>query len=207
MTIPIEALSPWQNLALAYVKPCFRAPFELLLNLDNRLFSVAMRGSEPLFSQMRIAWWREQIAKTSFERAKGEPLLATLSELEKDHASLGLGHLSSLLVDAWEIAAVFDPDTGSIVDSAFAALRSKAIFLSYANWINAEDAISTMVLQAGQRWANLTVGVDEGKSVVKVEHVRPLSILLKGAELDCVQSPVKRRLGAVRLGIHALTGL
>lgn len=207
MNDAINSLPPWQNLALAHARREFREPFRFLLNLDNRLYSVASRGSEPLLAQMRIAWWREQLAKAAAERPAGEPLLAELGVISSAYADLNIPSAANQLVDAWEIIAI-NRESGSADNyRRFANLRSDAIFESYASWIEATTQEQDDASEVGQYWALASLGLSAPIAAKKRTTIRPLSILAKGAALDLVSSPWVRSIGALRLGIHALTGL
>ncbi|WP_324750242.1 squalene/phytoene synthase family protein [Sphingomonas sp. LY54] len=95
-------LDPDRTLALAYVPAGRRAAVEALWRLDAALGAAIATGREPLISQIKLAWWREALAKLDRERAPAEPVLqalaahvlpagvtgAALSEMEQGWAAL-----------------------------------------------------------------------------------------------------------------------
>jgi phytoene synthase len=95
-------LDPDRTLALTYVPARRRAAVEALWRLDAALGAAIATGREPLISQIKLAWWREALAKLDRERAPAEPVLqalathvlpagvtgAELSEMEQGWAAL-----------------------------------------------------------------------------------------------------------------------
>ena len=86
-----QNLSPPQLMAIAYAKRELREAFSLLLEFDNRLMAIAAKGQETLIKQLRLAWWREQLAKDHNDRPKGEPLLARLATCTPHTGPSGTG--------------------------------------------------------------------------------------------------------------------
>jgi phytoene synthase len=117
----VSRLPAAQRLSLAYCPARSRAPTLALLALDERL-SAAIRGRrEPIASQMRLAWWRDLLARPPDSWPPGEPVIAAMR---------GWGDAQSLrpLVDGWEalLSETFAPSVvAEFVDGrvqAFAAL-------------------------------------------------------------------------------------
>lgn len=93
----IASISVERRLALAYAPARSRALWLGLFGLDARLGAVVQAAHEPLLAQIKLAWWRDELAKSPSSRAQGEPLLALLSAWGDQAAGL------SALVDGWEV--------------------------------------------------------------------------------------------------------
>ena len=99
----LGALPVERRLALAYAPARSRALWLGLFALDARLGAVVQAAHEPLLAQIKLAWWRDELAKPVAARALGEPLLALLGEWGDQAAAL------SALVDGWEILLSGEP--------------------------------------------------------------------------------------------------
>ncbi len=106
-SLPIE-----RRLALSYAPSAARRACAAMLGFDAMLGHLIRSSREPLLGQLRLAWWREELAKPVETRAKGEPLLGALEDLG-DHAGGLVG-----LIDAWEGLL----GEGAIAGPAFSAL-------------------------------------------------------------------------------------
>lgn len=117
----IDALPTPQRLALSYATPRSRPATLALLALDARLAAVLRGRHEPIATQLRLAWWREMLARPPGEWPRGEPQLEALREW-REPAAL------AALPSAWEalLADRLGPDAiAEFVDGrgqAFAAL-------------------------------------------------------------------------------------
>lgn len=116
-------LPPEQRLALAYAPGGVRQDWLAVLALDAKLTRIVRGAREPLLAQMRLAWWREQLAESATVTA-GEPLLASFAGW--DGARGGL----IALVDGWEALLGQAPLDGAslseFVEGRVAALGSLA---------------------------------------------------------------------------------
>lgn len=92
----LSTLPPEQRLALAYAPANSRGRILAMLALDARLAGIVRSAREPMLAQLRLAWWREQLAATPGIRPEGEPVLALLDEWAGQRQNL------TALVDAWE---------------------------------------------------------------------------------------------------------
>ena len=100
---PPDPLTPEAELAVAWSRPKVRGPLSMALQLDRRLARIVARTTEPMLGQMRLAWWREALAKPPGDRPRGDLVL--------DGISLHwAGHEAGLLplVDAWEVLVTAD---------------------------------------------------------------------------------------------------
>lgn len=112
-----------QRLALSYAPAASRLPTLALLALDRRLAGIVRGSREPMLAQLRLAWWREQLAADAARWPEGEPLLNALRSWQGQHGGL------TALVDAWEVLTGTAPlpeaaleDFGRARGEAFAAL-------------------------------------------------------------------------------------
>lgn len=92
----VDALPIERRLALSYAPGRARAATLGLFALDATLGNLVRSAREPLLGQMRLAWWREELAKPAAARAQGEPVLALLGQVPDFGQSL------ASLVDGWE---------------------------------------------------------------------------------------------------------
>lgn len=118
MTQEIAAGLPLpQRLALSYAPFRSRLPFLAFLALDARLAGIVRQVSEPILAQMRLAWWRDILAKEPGERPSGEPLLELLGSWAGEEQAL------ACLVDGWEFLLA-EPPMASAQIEMFGQARS-----------------------------------------------------------------------------------
>ena len=86
-----------QEMALAHAGQRVRPVLAAFFALDQRLGHFVSHVKEPILTQMRIAWWRDQLRKEPGERSQGDPILDALS-------NVWCGEETALitLVDGWE---------------------------------------------------------------------------------------------------------
>jgi phytoene synthase len=196
-----SALSPPHQLAVAYARSDLRAAWSLLLEFDNRMMAIAFKGQEPVLKQMRLAWWREQLAKSVADRPKGEPLLARLSRMP----NAGQVEIAAAtLIDAWEELITDDGDSGAGLQKC-ADLRADAIFASYAGWVGSNVTAAT---DAGRAWALADLGGSPQLPRKKLSgQLKPLNLLLFVAAVEQSDGRFARLHTIIKLYFHALTGL
>jgi len=118
----LDELPPAQRLALAYAPRRAQPATLALLALDVRLAAVVRRRGEPVLAQMRLAWWRDMLARKPQDWPKGEVVLGLLQGW-RDPAAL------ARLVDGWEalLAESFDrPALDEFVSGRAASFRRLA---------------------------------------------------------------------------------
>jgi len=96
-----------------------RRYFETLFELDTRLARAVAEASEPIITQMKLAWWRDRFAEDPSQWPVGEPLLAQLARWGSRANELGD------LVDGWEVLALGEALTAADI-SAHATGRAAA---------------------------------------------------------------------------------
>lgn len=72
-------LDPDRKLALAYIPAAARPAVEALWRLDAAFAGILATGSQPLISQMRLAWWREALERLDRTPPPAEPVLQALA--------------------------------------------------------------------------------------------------------------------------------
>ncbi|HVJ01182.1 MAG TPA: squalene/phytoene synthase family protein [Sphingomonas sp.] len=93
--------SPERALVLAYAPADRRAALAALLALDDALALLLRTTSEPALGQLRLAWWREALARLDTEPAPAEPVLQGIAQ-----TLLPLGVTGASLVPivhGWEV--------------------------------------------------------------------------------------------------------
>ena len=72
-------LDPDRTLALAYVPAAARPAVEALWRLDAAFAAILATGTQPMISQMRLAWWREALERLDRAPPPAEPVLQALA--------------------------------------------------------------------------------------------------------------------------------
>lgn len=92
---------PERMLALSYAPAVGRGALAALLALDDALAQLLRTTREPALGQMRLAWWREALARLDHEPAPAEPVLQAL---EREVLTRGIrGEALVPIVHGWEV--------------------------------------------------------------------------------------------------------
>jgi len=92
---------PERALALSYAPRDRRAGLHALFALDTALGQVLRTTREPMVGQMRLAWWREALARLDSGPPPAEPVLQALAS---DVLPLGpTGQTLAAMTDGWEV--------------------------------------------------------------------------------------------------------
>ena len=152
-----------QRLVLAYAPARSRPATLALLLLDARLAAILRGRREPIATQLRLAWWRETLARPPHEWPGGEPQLEALREWRDPTALAALPSAwEALLVDELGPAAIAEFVDGraqgfaalarelgvEAVDDAVAAARIWALADLAANL--SDGAERALVVSYGQ---------------------------------------------------------
>jgi len=140
------ALDPDRKLALAYVPAAARAAVEALWRLDASLAAVLATGTQPLITQMRLAWWREALEKLDSAAPPAEPVLQALAAHVLPVVS---GAELAAMEEGWLIL-LSDEALGADELARYAALRGGLLFDYGARLLGGADF---PVAQAGEAWA------------------------------------------------------
>jgi phytoene synthase len=186
-----------QRLALSCAPAGVRPATAALLALDARLAAILRQRREPIAAQLRLAWWRETLAKPPADWPRGEPVLDALRGW---HDASGL----AALAEGWE--ALLAEQLTSATVAEFAAGRGQA-FACLARELGV--AATGNVERAARIWALADLAahlsddaeralvVAEGRALTPPKLPRPLRPLAVLAGLGA---------RALRLGGEPLLG-
>lgn len=135
----VATLPPVYRAALSYAQPAVRRFFAAIFVLDQSLARTIARASEPLAAQIRLAWWREELATPALSAT---PLSAFIAA----NWPAPRGSLVQV-VDAWEELLAETPDY-----EAVAAGRARP-FEALAGQRKCDAAQSELIRLAAMRWA------------------------------------------------------
>lgn len=139
--------SPERALALSYAPRGTAAAIEALFALDDALAQLLRTTREPALGQLRLAWWREALAKLDSEPAPAEPVLQAL---EREVLPRGVKGASLVpIVHGWEVL-VEEETLGRDALLRFCAGRGQ-LFAAAGMAIGA--APDDLLASAGQGWA------------------------------------------------------
>ncbi len=133
------------RLALSYAPARSRQPTLVMMLLDQRFAQFVSQAKEPILAQMRLAWWRDELAKHPDARAQGDSVLTAIGALWQGH-ELAL----SSLVDGWE-ELLAEPPLPETAPENFAVGRALC-FAAIARMAGDGDSANDVLL-AGRRWA------------------------------------------------------
>ena len=140
-----------QRLALSYGRKATRGALLAFLALDTRLAGIVRSSREPMLAQLRLAWWREQLACDPADRPSGDPLIAALA----DWPAGGAGLVS--LVDGWEAMTAPAPLPASSIEALanaraglFAAMAGDAEMRAHALRLGRNWALADIAAHLGQ---------------------------------------------------------
>ncbi len=185
-------LDPERRLALAYVPAALRPALDALWRLDAAFAAILATGTQPLISQMRLAWWREALERLDSAPPPAEPLLQALA----DHVlPVVSGAELAAMEEGWLILLSDAPLTAEEL-ADYASLRGGLLF-RYGARLLGEPAFP--VERAGALWAladlvrhsrrSDEIKVPPAESQVKWPRaLRPLGMLAVLARRDFEQA-------------------
>ena len=181
-------LDPDRQLALAYIPAAVRPAVEALWRLDASFAAILATGTQPMISQLRLAWWREALERLDRDPPPAEPVLQALA----DHVlPVVSGAELAAMEEAWLILLSEEALTGDEL-ARYAELRGGLLFACSARLLGDPDF---PVRQAGALWALADLArhsrrVDEIKSAPPEpktkwpKRLRPLGMLAMLARRD-----------------------
>jgi len=207
---------PERGLALAYAPDDGRrAALSALLALDAALGDVVRSTTHPALGQIRLAWWREQLAKLD---TAPPPAMPVLEALATDVVPLGVsGTALAGIVDGWDVLI----EEEALDDDAlnrFATDRGGRLFTLAAKLLGG-DAVRAG--RAGQGWALFDLARQQSDATTAARSdrlagealagslrgvARPLGILALSARLELDGVPQGGPKRAARLMWFGLAG-
>lgn len=137
-----EILAPELQIALAHTPLAQRDALRIFFEADARLARIVAGTTEPMLGQMRLAWWREMLAKPVSERPSGDTVLDGMAKhwLGRERALIAL-------VNGWEHMLSEEFNDASAL--AFAQGRSAP----FAALPGSPATLGEQGLPAAMRWA------------------------------------------------------
>ena len=184
-----ENLPAELELALAHSPEHMRDVLRIFFELDSRLARIVSGTNEPMLGQMRLAWWRETLAKPAAERPAGDAVIDAIG-------ALGQGYETgfSRLIDGWEHMLVEPPLTKDHA-RAFAEGRVDALCAVFVEITNPK--VAEALERAAWHWAVADLAA-------KVSDSEERSMLVS-VGLEC--SDADKRLPKAARGIAVLGAL
>ena len=141
-------LDPDRTLALTYVPAERRPAIGALWRLDAAMGAVLAGGREPLISQIKLAWWRDSLAKLDEAPAPGEPVL---QDVAKHVLPRGIkGSQLARMEEGWSILLSTEPLTTADLDN-YSGGRGALLFRHSAQLLGIQ--MNVRVKRAGEGWA------------------------------------------------------
>ncbi|MDB5698412.1 MAG: hypothetical protein JWN69_1216 [Alphaproteobacteria bacterium] len=223
---PGGKLDAERQLALHYVPASRRRALGTLWNLDATLGTLLAGGSQPLVTQIKLAWWRDALEALDHGPPPAEPLLQAVA---RDLLANGVsGAALAAMTEGWEILLTAEAVRTEELD-AYARARGGRLFACSAALLGHAD--DQEAGRAGEAWAladfaRRSSAAEEseralGAARLRAERLferrwparlRPLGMLGALATRDAVRgrrSPLERH-GAparlLRMLRHRLTG-
>ena len=193
-------------IALAYAKGELREGFYALLALDAALGNALRAGVSPPLAQIRLAWWRDQVAVDALAKPAADPVIIAIRAAIRRHG-VKRGALVDL-VNGWEtLLGDWPLSSELLLDNA--QLRGGGLFAAAADV--AGIAPDADCLAAGRLWA-LTDFANHcsdqatarrarelaraigAKARQLPKSMRPFAILTRFAERDIAAAKSNRKL-------------
>lgn len=154
-------LDPDRKLALAYVPAAARPGIEALWRLDVAFAAILATGTQPMISQMRLAWWREALERLDTAPPPAEPVLQALAAHVLPKVS---GAELAAMEEGWLLLTAEEALTAEAL-ADYAQLRGGLLF-TYAARLLGDSHFP--VAQAGEVWA----AADLARHSRRVEEIR-----------------------------------
>ncbi|WP_010544972.1 squalene/phytoene synthase family protein [Sphingomonas elodea] len=137
---------PERALILSYVPYVSRSALAALLALDDALAQLLRTTSQPAVGQLRLAWWREALAKLDTAPPPAEPVLTGLAAELLPRGVSGASLVP--IVHGWEVL-VEEEALDGLALARFAAGRG-SLFVAAGKALDAGD---DPLAAAGEGWA------------------------------------------------------
>ena len=181
----MDDFAPEKRVALAWTPVRARPLLATFLGLDQRLARIVSQASEPMLAQLRLAWWRDELAKPPELRPTGDVVLDAIGA----HWRGQEGSLASL-VDGWELLLV--DELAPHVAENFVAQRADGL-AGFAALVEPQSEAAAR--EAGIIWAAMDASVHASDAGERE--------MLRAIALDHGLPVLPRALR----GLHVLAGL
>lgn len=189
--LPLDpAPSPERMLILSYAPSSVRAALSALLALDDALALLLRTTREPALGQLRLAWWREALAKLDREPAPAEPVLRALEQAVL--ANGVRGETLVPIVHGWEVLIEEDTLNRDALQR-FGEGRG-TLFVAAGALLEAEP--NDPLAEAGRGWALADLSRNLG-AAAEAETARDLALPLLKVAATARWSRNGRALGAL----------
>ena len=183
--MPDIKLPPAQVLAVNYafgdVKPILLA----FLQFDWRMAQFVSQVKEPIVAQLRIAWWRDELAKRIEDRPHGDPILDALSELWSGEEAALIS-----LANGWEALLAEPPLPNNAADEFVTGRADCFAAIARLTGFAPQDAIAR---KCGLRWAFADLA-----SRISDDEER-VFIVEKASKLNCYKPSLPRQLRCLKI--------
>ena len=207
---------PERDLALAYAPDDGRrAALSALLALDAALGDVVRSTTQPALGQIRLAWWREQLAKLD---SAPPPAMPVLEALAADVLPRGVTGVDlSRIVDGWDVLIEEEALDDDALDR-FGAGRGGVLFAAATSVLGGDRAAAERL---GRGWAlfDLARHQSDAATAARADRLasealagslrgapRPLGMLALSARLELAGVPQGGPKRAARLMWFGLAG-
>ena len=141
-------LDPDRTLTLTYVPAERRAALAALWRLDAALGAVLAGGREPLISQIKLAWWRDSLARLDQAPPPAEPVL---QEVARHVLPRGIkGSKLARMEEGWSILLASEALSASDLDN-YSGSRGALLFRHSSQLLGIQ--MNARVKKAGEGWA------------------------------------------------------
>lgn len=209
-------IDPERGLAMAYAPDDGRrAALSALLGLDAALADVVRTTTQPAIGQIRLAWWREQLAKLDHTPPPAMPVLTALAETVLPRGVTGAALVK--VVEGWEVL-IEEETLDRDALGRFGVERGGQLF-ALAAAILGGDAGRAATLGQGWALADLMQHIDDpataGQAAMLAREAlatplgrvaKPLGMLALSARLDLARVAPGGPKRAARLAWFGLAG-
>ena len=203
--------------AFSYAPMSVRPALKLMWSLDDRLGDIVGRARGPFLGEIRLAWWRDQLAGN--EVAASEPILNAV------RASSLNGQVLAEIAEGWSLALASMPLDCQTLEK-YAVKRGESLFGEAARLLGeprfaplSDAGIGWALTDFADRCANVETGtlarsmaasmLIRGISAHWPKRLRPIGMLAHLALVDSTSvSPIRRGspTRTFRMLHHRLTG-
>jgi 15-cis-phytoene synthase len=138
---------PDRTLAALFAAPSVRASLLALIAFNVELARIGEQVSEPTLGEIKLAWWREALARAAQGESTGQPVADAMGALLRAHPHLR--PTLDRLIDArrFDVVVKIMPDEEAL--KAYIGDTAGAMFAAAAALMDAEGEAAASVARAG----------------------------------------------------------